>query len=158
MRFAHDCAHCAHRIRLKIWPTVHHLLLHIVTFMLQPSKMQGEARNYKNRHFGALRAQLCALRARDHAVGLTVPAFLPDGPSVRILSLCDNSFYHFFLALFPNGGDPPCSSLSEPPSKREPPRFARRLIKISRKKHVFGHELPQVFCIVSFKLARMNTQ
>ena len=24
---------------------------------------------------------------------------------------------------------PPCSSLSEPPSKREPPRFARRLIK-----------------------------
>ena len=107
VRFAHNCAHCARRIRLKIWPTVHHLLLHIVTFMLQPSKMQGEARNYKNRHFGALRAQLCALRARDHAVGPTVPAFLPDGPSVRILSLCDNSFYHFFLALFPNGGDPP---------------------------------------------------
>ena len=24
-------------------------------------------------------------------------------------------------------------------------------IKISRKKHVFGHELPRVFCIVSYK-------
>ena len=29
----------------------------MVTFMLQPSKMQGEARNCKKRRFGALRAQ-----------------------------------------------------------------------------------------------------
>ena len=71
VRFAHDCAHCARRIRLKIWPTVHHLLLHIVTFMLQPSKMQGEARNPKKRLFGALRARLCALRARDQLENLT---------------------------------------------------------------------------------------
>ena len=39
--------------------------------MLQPSKMQGEARNCKNRRFGALRAQLCALRAQDQLENLT---------------------------------------------------------------------------------------
>ena len=62
--FTCDCAHCARRISLKIWPTVLYLLLHIVTFMLQPFKMQVEARNCKNRHFDALRARLRALRAR----------------------------------------------------------------------------------------------
>ena len=71
MPFARDCARCARRISLKILPTVHYLLLHMVTFMLQPSKMQGEARNCKNRRFGALRAQLCALRAQDQLENLT---------------------------------------------------------------------------------------
>ena len=69
--------------------------------------MQGEARNCKNGHFCALRARLCALRASDCDAGLTVPANLPDGPSVRILSLYDNSFNHLSGAPFPNGGDPP---------------------------------------------------
>ena len=75
--------------------------------MFQPLKMQGEARNCKNGHFCALRARLCALRASDRDAGLTVPANLPDGPSVRILSLYDNSFNHLSGAPFPNGGDPP---------------------------------------------------
>ena len=70
-RLARDCAQCACRISLKIWPTVHYFLLHIVTFILQPSKMQGEARNCKKRHFGALRARLCALRAQDQPENLT---------------------------------------------------------------------------------------
>ena len=70
-RFAHDCAHCARRISMKIWPTVHYLLLHIVTYMLQRSKMQGEARNREKRRFGALRARLCALRAQDQLENLT---------------------------------------------------------------------------------------
>ena len=39
--------------------------------MLQPFKMQGEARNRKNKHFGALRARLCALRAQDQLENLT---------------------------------------------------------------------------------------
>ena len=42
-----------------------------VTFMLQPSKMQGEARNCKKKHFGTLRARLCALHARDQLENLT---------------------------------------------------------------------------------------
>ena len=75
--------------------------------MLKPLKIQEEARNCENRHFCALRAQLRALQARDQAAKLYVPAFLPDGPSVRISLLCDNSFNHLSVALFPNGGDPP---------------------------------------------------
>ena len=66
-----SCVHCTRRISLKILPTVHHLLLHIVTFMLQPFKMQGEARNRKKTHFGALHARLCALRAQDQLENLT---------------------------------------------------------------------------------------
>ena len=42
-----------------------------VTFMLQPSKMQGEARNREKRRFGALRAQLYALRAQNQLENLT---------------------------------------------------------------------------------------
>ena len=42
-----------------------------VTFMLQPSKMQGEARNRDKRRFGALHAQLCTLRAQDQLEKLT---------------------------------------------------------------------------------------
>ena len=42
-----------------------------VTFMLQPSKMQGEARNRNKRRFGALHAQLCTLRAQDQLEKLT---------------------------------------------------------------------------------------
>ena len=42
-----------------------------VTFMLQPSKMQGEARNRNKRRFGALHAQLCTLRAQDQLENLT---------------------------------------------------------------------------------------
>ena len=156
-RFARDCARCARRISLKIWPIVLYWLLHIVTFMLQPSKMQGEARNREKRRFGALRARLCALRAQDqlkiwpivlylllhivtfmlqplkmqgearncgnghlcalrarlralrahdHAAELVVPASWTDRPSVRVSSLWDNLFYHFCLAPFLNGGDP----------------------------------------------------
>ena len=43
----------------------------MVTFMLQPSKMQGKARNPEKRHFGALRARLCALHAQDQLENLT---------------------------------------------------------------------------------------
>ena len=39
--------------------------------MLQPSKMQGEARNCRKKHLGALRARLCALRAQDQLENLT---------------------------------------------------------------------------------------
>ena len=39
--------------------------------MLQPSKMQGEARNCEKKHFGALRARLCALHAQDQLENLT---------------------------------------------------------------------------------------
>ena len=70
-RFARDCACCACRISLKIGQTIHYLLLHIVTLMLQPSKMQGEARNWEKRRFGKPRAQLCALRAQDQLENLT---------------------------------------------------------------------------------------
>jgi len=46
-------------------------LLHIVTFMLQPFKMEGEARNREKTHFGAFRARLCALRAQDQLENFT---------------------------------------------------------------------------------------
>ena len=39
--------------------------------MLQPFKMQGEARNREKKHFGALRAQLCALHMQDQLENLT---------------------------------------------------------------------------------------
>ena len=65
--FACDCARCTRRISLKIWPTVHYLLLHIVTFMLQPSKMQGEARMQKEAFWRALRV----LRSQDQLENLT---------------------------------------------------------------------------------------
>ena len=39
--------------------------------MLQPLNMQGEARNREKKRFGALRAQLCALRAQDQLENLT---------------------------------------------------------------------------------------
>ena len=39
--------------------------------MLQPFKMQGEARNREKGRFGALRARLCALRAQDQLENLT---------------------------------------------------------------------------------------
>ena len=39
--------------------------------MLQPSQMQGEARNCENRRFGALCARLCALRSQDQLENLT---------------------------------------------------------------------------------------
>ena len=39
--------------------------------MLQPLKMQGEAKNCKKRRFGALRARLCALHAQDQLENLT---------------------------------------------------------------------------------------
>ena len=68
-RFVRDCVRCARRVSLKIWPTVHYFLLHIVTFMLQPLKMQGEARNCENGHFCALHARLRVLRARDLDAG-----------------------------------------------------------------------------------------
>ena len=54
----------------KSWPP-YYLLLHIVTFMLQPLKMQGEARNCEKRRFGTLRMQLCALRSQDQLEILT---------------------------------------------------------------------------------------
>ena len=40
------------------------------SFMLQPSQIQGEARNCKKRHFCALRARLCALRSQDQLENL----------------------------------------------------------------------------------------
>ena len=42
-----------------------------VTFMLQPSKMQGEARNGEKGCFGVLHAQLCKLRAQAQLENLT---------------------------------------------------------------------------------------
>ena len=39
--------------------------------MLQPSKMQGKARNPEKRRLGALRARLCALCAQDQLENLT---------------------------------------------------------------------------------------
>ena len=47
-----------------------------VTFMLQPSKMQGEARNCEKRHFGALHAQLCPLRMHNQLENLTNSSLL----------------------------------------------------------------------------------
>ena len=70
-RFTHNSAHCARRISLKIWLTVHYLLLHIVTLMLQPLKIQGKARNRKKKRFGLLRARLCALQAQDQLKNFT---------------------------------------------------------------------------------------
>ena len=94
-------------IYVKILQTIHNLMLNIVYFMLSPSKVQGEAINSQKTPFWALCARLRALRARDHAAELVVPAFRTDGPSVRVSSLWDNSFYHFLGAPFLNGGDPP---------------------------------------------------
>ena len=39
--------------------------------MHEPLKMQGEARNRKKERFGALCAQLCALRTQDQLENLT---------------------------------------------------------------------------------------
>ena len=47
-----------------------------VTFMLQPSKMQGEARNCEKRQFGVLHAQLCPLRMHDQLENLTNSSLL----------------------------------------------------------------------------------
>ena len=69
--FVRDCARCACRISLKIGQTIHYLLPHIVTFILQPLRIQGEARNCEKRRFGTLRARLCVLRAQDQLENLT---------------------------------------------------------------------------------------
>ena len=98
--------------------------------MLQPLKMQGEARNCEKRRFGALRARLCAQSAQEAKKTTSLPASCPDGPSVRISSAYDYFYCQFITNKRTNGGDPPFSSLYEPGSKREPPRFARRLIII----------------------------
>ena len=42
-----------------------------MTFMLQPLKMQGEARNREKKRFDAPSARLCALRAQDQLENLT---------------------------------------------------------------------------------------
>ena len=42
-----------------------------MTFVHQPLKMQGEARNREKKHFGALRARLCAQRAQDQLENFT---------------------------------------------------------------------------------------
>ena len=56
-RFARDCACCACRISLKIGQTIHYLLLHIVTLMLQPSKnARGSQKSRKEVFWRASRA------------------------------------------------------------------------------------------------------
>ena len=42
-----------------------------VTFMLQPSKMHGKARNRDERRYSALHAQFCTLRPQDQLENLT---------------------------------------------------------------------------------------
>ena len=42
-----------------------------VTFMLQPSKMHGEARNRDKRRYSMLHAKLCTLRTQDQLENLT---------------------------------------------------------------------------------------
>ena len=51
--------------------------------MVQSSKMQGEVKNLQKEQICALRAQLRALCALDHAPEPSVLAYGIDGPSVR---------------------------------------------------------------------------
>ena len=62
-----------------------------MTFMLQPSKIQGEARNCKKRHFGALRARLYALRAQEQLENLTNCSLLNDAHSDFYASTLKNA-------------------------------------------------------------------
>ena len=55
-----------------------------VTFMLQPLKIQGEARNCKNGHFSALRARLRALSAQVQ---------LENSTNCPLLIATHNDFY-----------------------------------------------------------------
>ena len=67
-----------------------------MTFMLQPLKMQGEAKNCKNGHFCALRTRLRALRARDLDAGHCSTGVLTRrtfGPSFVTLPLCLAPFF-----------------------------------------------------------------
>ena len=62
-----------------------------MTFMLKPSKMQGEARNCEKMRFGALRAQLCALRAQDQLENLSNCPLLIDTHSDFYASTLKNA-------------------------------------------------------------------
>ena len=59
--------------------------------MLQPPKIQGEARNCEKRRFGALRARLCALRAQDRLENLTNCPLLNDAHSDFYASTLKNA-------------------------------------------------------------------
>ena len=62
-----------------------------MTLMLQPSKMQGEARNCENMRFGALRTRLCALRAQDQLENLSNCPLLIDTHSDFYASTLKNA-------------------------------------------------------------------
>ena len=62
---------CAHRICLNTNYQLSTNCYYTVTFMLQPAKMHGGARNCYKRRYSALHAQLCTLRAQDQLENLT---------------------------------------------------------------------------------------
>ena len=169
--------------------------------MLQPLKMQGEARNCEKRCFGALHAQLCELCVQDQLENLTnCPLLIATHSDFYALTLKNargsqksqkqafwrasraiaraaraipqngqsqyrglgpihlHSNFHWPSPIFRDTSSsdrfraevtPPCSSLSEPVSKREPPRFARRLIKKNISK--LFKNIPWQYNITKFK-------
>ena len=84
----------------------------------RPPKCKGKSEINKTTEFARF-ARSCARCARAIVLPIiAVPASWADGPSVRVSSLCDNSFYHFRGATFPNGGDPPVLfPIRTPPKK-----------------------------------------
>ena len=59
--------------------------------MLQPLKMQGEARNRKKRCFGTLHTRLCELRAQDQLENLSNCPLLIDTHSDFYASTLKNA-------------------------------------------------------------------
>ena len=54
---------------MKISPSDQNLMLDMLYFMVQPYKMQGEAKDFKNVHFYTLYPQLRALRTGNPKTG-----------------------------------------------------------------------------------------
>ena len=79
--------------------------------MLQPLKMQGEARNGKNKRFGPLRAQLRAQRAHYPKTNHAGTGVLPRRTFSPIFVALRQFLLPIVHSTVLNGGDPPVAFL-----------------------------------------------
>ena len=79
--------------------------------MLQPLKMQGEARNGKNKRFGPLRAQLRAQRAHYPKTNHAGTGVLPRRTFGPIFVALRQFLLPIVHSTVLNGGDPPVAFL-----------------------------------------------